>query len=218
MAATTLTCKSGRIDKLHELLINEFKGQLQHECFIDEAPQLRSQNWGRSWRNAARGKQIVFYLWSKHEEQFPSFDRPDLPAVQLYEEEQYPLAIAWVSWVEKWQPERRGNDFQLKSASLVFSWGQATAIDGQLFRAEWDHSGSDDAAHPHWHIDWPINGIGTVSRIHLGMGGWGSPGESPMCWQRFAENDGALVEWASKTLCYGRQQLRDFPPKYGKYG
>jgi hypothetical protein len=46
------------------------------------------------------------------------------------------------------------------------------------------------------------------------MGGWGRQGESPKCWQVEATTDESLIDWAAKTPSYGRQQLRDYPPKY----
>lgn len=158
---------------------------------------------------------MKFHLWDEETGVVPTnAAQTDLPAVQLREEDGAASELAWVAWVEKWESDRKPDKFVLRSASFVFFWGRHTSVEQQLFRAEWDHHGSGHAAHPHWHVDWPLQSLHYASGLHLGMGGWTFAEQTPECWQKFADSDEALIDWAAKTLAYARQQLRDFPLKY----
>lgn len=222
MAETSLKRRVSGIEKLHAFLLASFSSELAYPCVIDVSPAFRASNPARSWRRSSGGKAIFFYLWGQDERASPVASlESGIPAVLLREEDGTATDRAWVSWVEKWQLAKKGDDFELLSVSFRFYWGRPFSIEEQLFRAEWDQPNenmernrTERAAHPHWHIDWHVKSVQIMSGVHLGMGGWRQSGESPECWQSEATTDESLVEWAQKTLCYGRQQLRDYPLKY----
>lgn len=122
MGATSLKRKASAVDKLHNLLLDNFQDELAYQCDINVEPRYRAaNNPSRSWRRSSGGRPVFFYLWSRSEKSFPSaFLEPGLPAVLLYEEDEVATDRAWVSWVEKWQLAKKSDDFELLSVSLRF--------------------------------------------------------------------------------------------------
>ena len=109
------------------------------------------------------------------------------------------------------------DSYCLLDSSFTFFWGRYSTIghdDSQIFRAEWSQEGhgSNDAAHPHWHVDlFPL--VREISSIHLGMAGWDcrEAAEGSMCWQRFVGDDlGQLELWCERTLDYSIDQMINY--------
>lgn len=124
--------------------------------------------------------------------------------------------VPWVAWHEEWIPSQHNRgQFEFKTASLSFFWGRASQEPEQIFRAEWvePEYGSDNAATPHWHIDWMLADVDMyMSGIHLGMAGWESSGGGIKCWQKGVDGRwDDIVLWADRTLFYAKNQLEYFP-------
>jgi len=207
------TASLGDVVGIHRNLVSKFKLHLSDEIIIGT-----SRNNDNGWKKAAiTNDPIRFQMWSKQSfDQAPrKGERSSCPIVRL---EDIPFGeVPWVAWSDEWLPSRQNRGkFEFKTASLTFFWGRAAggAIE-QIFRAEWvePEHGSNDAATPHWHIDWQLADIGkSMSGIHLAMAGWEEDGVGVKCWQKGVKgNWGSLSVWAERTLFYAKHQLKHFP-------
>jgi hypothetical protein len=202
-----MKCTAAKIQKLHGLLQSEFSDHAVGNLQIDHRPP----GGGMRWDKRGYSGEIVFDLWSSP--QVWSVGRR--PVQQLR-----PLLgdelLAWFSWREKWMKVTGEDEYHLVSAAITFGWGPSTEV-VQVFRAEWCGKGRgiEGAAHPHWHCDCVVQDSRlTISRIHLGMGGWTGEGAKNACWQSYPEDDASIRRWAIRTLEYSREQFANYPPAY----
>ena len=210
-----ITADPKEIIRLHTTIVQRFSVHIRYPVVIGTSRDS-PDGWKRS---AITNDPVRFSMWDKPGDfgqiKAPkNGDRSETPVLCLEEAEIG--EVPWVAWYEEWIPSQRNKgEFEFKTASLTFFWGRSSGRLDQLFRAEWvePEHGSDNAATPHWHIDWELAEVGMLmSGIHLGMAGWEASGSGVKCWQRGVYgkwND--IVVWADRTLYYAKNQLKLFP-------
>jgi len=209
------TTSAQKITRLHTSIASKFLKYLPDEVIIG-TDRNNYDNWKRA---APTDEPIRFWMWDKQSDIGQTIaprkgERLPCPVVRL---ENIILGeVPWVGWYEEWLPStyNRG-EFEFKTASLTFFWGRVAQSIDQIFRAEWvePSHGSNNAATPHWHIDWELAELGkSMSGIHLGMAGWEFTGDGIKCWQKGVYGDwNSISTWAEQTLFYAQNQLKNFP-------
>ena len=178
------------VGKFHTFLNAAFGAHIVGDTLIDQAAHFRGLD---AWTKLHYDGEVVFQLWSEPlESQVYTPDRR--PVHQLRDVGNDLTGEGWVSWRERWRKKHGDKSYKLVDANLAFFWGPRTQL-GQIFRAEWSTagSGSNQAAHPHWHCDAEVRSADlTISDIHFGMAGWAFGELCPQSWQTYPSVSSAL--------------------------
>ncbi|MEP6757525.1 MAG: hypothetical protein ABJA67_18635 [Chthonomonadales bacterium] len=211
---STISASVTEIGAIHDSLLNGFRELVEGQIKI-------CTNWdcNDNWQRCMYGGIVEFDLMADVQDGIPIIaprygERSSCPVVRLSADRTLQSCgeTPFVAWREGWKSSKDSSAplFELMSASFTFFWGTGITPEMQIMRAEWyqpPHT-SENAANPHWHIDWPLPvEEWMMSGIHLGMGDW----EREPPWQMTCSDKQSLVAWAIHTLKYTRLQFQHFP-------
>lgn len=152
-----------------------------------------------AWKNARTGSRVELELLPSAWEVGYRRNNTPTPVVRLKVAQE-----AWLSWYERWQVEEAKKRLRLDTVSLGFWQGPAGSIH-QLFRAEWEHCGIQEAsgtAQPHWNIDHPVPVLLPSGQEPLGKAL--SPGNGL---EELPPEGGGLIEEPSSSTGWGSSLL-----------
>jgi hypothetical protein len=139
--------KTSEIENFHGTLIGKFKKNFKLDVTIQPIDVKYN------WKKVREGENISFQIVPEEKVNAERKIGDRCPVFCLLPHDILAPTL-WSSWHEKWKS--CGNKkFVLLEASLTFFWGVSSAIEQQLYRAEWSFPSQTDgkAAQPHWHFD-----------------------------------------------------------------
>jgi len=154
-----------RIEALHDELQRGIGGSLGFVIGIGPSTDI-SENWKK-----VQSQDVHFLFRTADQRSITEYSLREsgtsCPVVRLPPTLEGRGPIAWASWYEQWRPlgEKK---FRLLKASWTFFWGPEARTARQLFRAEWDNPGPDEAPQPHWNIDAAKSGLTRTSTEETG--------------------------------------------------
>lgn len=214
-----LVCDLDAILKHHNLLSSEILKKISTD-FREIGTNPRKN----AWQENQFSGEVNLYAWSidsnlraatpKAGGSLPVFAITDL-------ENKNKSELLYVSLNECWKKEKiHTRKYELLSINMAFYSGlkdRPGQVSDRLFRAEWVQERQGDevvAAHPHWHVDWPL-GLAfdkEINGIHLGMAGWEheSSGGFHEHWKRYVATLAEARLWIKRVMKYGIDQFDQY--------
>jgi hypothetical protein len=219
--ATYFVTDVNEIVKHHALLENDLFNNIFHNF-----NGIATDPPGNAWEKPSFDGVAVFFAYSKAKGYIRAARKSGRPSpVVLIKDSEFTNSkkdLLYISWKESWKKNKiHTRNFELLDTGITFYWGNREfpgKVEDQLFRAEWTQrreGSSVLAAHPHWHIDWPL-GMDLdkmIDGVHLGMAGWdlAEQGETHEYWIKYVQNSlYDLRLWVNRVIKYGIQQFDEY--------